>query len=197
MATIEWALAELIKNPKILERAHEEMDRVIGKSRRLKESDLPNLPYLKAICKETFRLHPTVPLSLPRLCTNACEINGYYIPKNATLLVNVWAIGRDPNVWRDPLEFKPERFLREKEKVEPWGNSFELLPFGGGRRICAGIRMGIASVEYILGSLVHSFEWKVPDGAPLDMNEVVKLVLKKAVPLSAIAVPRLQSGAYT
>ncbi|PSS15731.1 Flavonoid 3',5'-hydroxylase [Actinidia chinensis var. chinensis] len=195
--TIEWALAEMIKNPRILKRAQEEMDRVVGKTRLLEESDLRNLPYLKSICKETFRLHPTVPLGIPRVSTSACEVNGYYIPKNTRLFVNVWAIGRDPNVWENPLEFDPDRFLIEKNaKIEPWGNDFELIPFGGGRRMCAGIRMGIAAVEYILGTLVHSFDWRLPGGVELDMNEAFGLVLQKAVPLSATVISRLETSAY-
>ncbi|KAF5930150.1 hypothetical protein HYC85_031023 [Camellia sinensis] len=110
-SSIEWALAEMLKNPKILKWAHHEMDRVIGKNRRLEESDLPKLSYLQAICKETFRKHPSTPLNLPRVSAEACEVNGYYIPKNTRLSVNIWAIDRDPDVWERPLEFIPERFL--------------------------------------------------------------------------------------
>ncbi|XP_058205658.1 flavonoid 3',5'-hydroxylase 2-like [Rhododendron vialii] len=196
--TVEWALAEMIKNPRILKRAQKEMDRVIGRDRRLEESDLPNLPYLQAICKETLRLHPPVPLSIPRVSVDPCEVNSYYIPKNTRLFVNVWAIGRDPEVWEDPMEFDPDRFLKENinGKIEPWGNDFELIPFGAGRRICAGIRMGIAAVEYILGTLVHSFDWRLPDGVELDMSEAFGLVLQKALPLSAVVVPRLSTSAY-
>ncbi|CAL5431209.1 unnamed protein product [Camellia sinensis] len=196
-STVEWALAEMIKNPKILQLAQVEMDKVIGRNRRLEESDLPNLPYLHAICKETFRLHPSVPLSIPRISTNACEVNGHYIPRNTRFFVNVWAIGRDPDVWENSLEFNPDRFLIEKNaKIDPWGNDFELIPFGAGRRMCAGIRMGISAVEYILGTLVHSFDWRLPDGIELNMDEAFGLVLQKAVPLSAMIVPRLQTNTY-
>lgn len=113
-STIEWGLAEILRKPSILKRAQEEMDRVIGMNRLLNESDLPNLPYLQAICKETFRLHPAAPLNLTRVSTESCEINGYYLPKNTTLLVNIWAIGRDPDVWPNPLQFDPDRFLSER-----------------------------------------------------------------------------------
>ncbi|XAR68413.1 Flavonoid 3',5'-hydroxylase [Bertholletia excelsa] len=195
--TVEWALTEMIKNPRILQNAQAEMDQVIGRNRRLEESDLPNLPYLQAICKETFRMHPVVPLGLPRVSTRACEVDGYYIPKNTRLLVNVWAIGRDPDVWEDPLEFKPNRFLTgNNANIDPWGNDFELIPFGAGRRMCAGIRMGIAAVEYILGTLVHSFDWKLPDGIELNLDETFGLVLQKAVPLSAMVIPRLHQSVY-
>ncbi|KAL5582696.1 hypothetical protein UlMin_015138 [Ulmus minor] len=195
---IEWALAEMLKNPTILERAHEEMDQVIGRNRRLLESDLAKLPYLQAICKETFRKHPSTPLNLPRVSTQACEVNGYYIPKNTRLSVNIWGIGRDPQVWENPLDFKPERFLSGKiAKIDPRGNDFELIPFGAGRRICAGTRMGIVLVEYILGTLVHSFDWKLPaEVVELNMDEAFGLALQKAVPLSASVSPRLALNAY-
>ncbi|XP_044505090.1 flavonoid 3',5'-hydroxylase 2-like [Mangifera indica] len=195
---IEWAIAEMLKNPIILKRAHEEMDRVIGRNRRLQESDLSKLPYLQAICKETFRKHPSTPLNLPLVSTEGCVVNGYYIPANTRLSVNIWAIGRDPNVWENPLDFTPERFFSEKyAKIEPRGNDFELIPFGAGRRICAGTRMGINLVEYILATLVHSFEWRLPDGVELNMEEAFGLALQKAVPLSAIVSPRLAPNGYT
>lgn len=187
----------MLRKPSILKQAQEEIDRVIGKNRLLEESDLPKLPYLQAICKETFRLHPAAPLNLPRLSTESCEINGYYIPKNTTLLVNVWAIGRDPDVWPNPLQFDPDRFLSEKNmKIDMWGNDFELIPFGAGRRMCAGIRMGITLVGYILGTLVHSFEWRLLEGNELNMDEAFGIVLQKAVPLSVTARPRLRESIY-
>ncbi|XP_057982234.1 flavonoid 3',5'-hydroxylase 1-like [Malania oleifera] len=197
--TVQWALAEMLKNPNILKHVQMEMDQVIGKDRRLQESDIPNLPYLRAICKETFRMHPVVPLSLPRVATISCEVNGYHVPKDARLLINLWAIGRDPGAWNDnPLKFNPDKFLSEKiANIEPWGNDFELTPFGAGRRICVGIRMGVAVVEYMLGTLVHSFEWRLPNEViELNMDEKFGLVLQKAESLYAIASPRLAPSAY-
>lgn len=194
---IEWSLAEMLKNPRILKQAQDEMDQVIGRNRRLEESDIPKLPYLQAICKETFRKHPSTPLNLPRIADQACEVNGYYIPKGTRLSVNIWAIGRDPDVWDNPLDFTPERFFSEKyAKINPRGNDFELIPFGAGRRICAGTRMGIVLVQYILGTLVHSFDWKLPKDVELNMDEVFGLALQKAVPLSAMVTPRLEPNAY-
>ncbi|KAJ6670944.1 CYTOCHROME P450 71B11-RELATED [Salix viminalis] len=194
---IEWAMAEMMKNPHILKQAQDEMDRVIGRNRRLEESDIPKLPYLQAICKETFRKHPSTPLNLPRIADQACEVNGYYIPKGTRLSVNIWAIGRDPEVWDNPLDFTPERFFTEKyAKINPRGNDFELIPFGAGRRICAGTRMGIVLVQYILGTLVHSFDWKLPKDVELNMDEVFGLALQKAVPLAAMVHPRLEPHAY-
>ena len=194
---IEWALAEMLKNPNILKRAQKEMDEAVGRQRLLVESDLPKLPYLEAICKETYRMHPSTPLSVPRVSTEACQVNGYYIPKNTRLNVNIWAIGRDPNVWANPLEFNPERFLSGKNaRVDPSGVDFELIPFGAGRRICAGYRVAIVVIEFILGTLVHSFGWKLPNGVELNIDEAFGLTLQKAVPLKAMVTPRLVPEAY-
>nr|AGC74041.1 flavonoid-3',5'-hydroxylase [Strelitzia reginae] len=195
--TIEWAMAEMLLNPSILKRAQVEMDQVIGPNRRLEESDIPNLPYLQAICKESFRKHPSTPLNLPRISTQACQVNGYYIPKNTKLLVNIWAIGRDPDVWENPLEFNPDRFMTAKgSKIDPRGNDFELIPFGAGRRICAGARMGVVLVHYILGSLIQSFDWNLPDGVKLDMGETFGIALQKTVPIAAMVNPRLAPNVY-
>ncbi|XP_057841882.2 flavonoid 3',5'-hydroxylase 1 [Cryptomeria japonica] len=192
---IEWTLAELISNPKLLHRAHAEMDKVIGRDRHLKESDIPNLPYLVAICKEGFRKHPSTPLSLPRVSTEACQVGGYYIPKDTRLMVNIWGIGRDPEIWNKPLEFNPDRFIGSK--IDPRGNDFQLIPFGAGRRICAGTRMGITMVEYTLGSLIHAFDWEMPPGKEiLNMEEAFGLALQKNEPLVVRAIPRLSLHIY-
>ncbi|KAF7815612.1 flavonoid 3',5'-hydroxylase 2-like [Senna tora] len=198
-SAIEWGLAELIKNPTIMKRAQKEMDDFIGRARRLRESDIPHLPYLQAICKETFRLHPSTPLNLPRVANESCCVNGYFIPKNTRLSVNIWAIGRDPNVWGDDsLCFNPDRFLSEKNaKIDPQGNHFELIPFGAGRRVCIGNKLGVVMVQYIMGTLVHAFDWKLPEGvSELNMEEIFGLALQKKVPLSARVSPRLDPNAY-
>lgn len=129
---MEWALAELMLDPRILDRAHEETDRVIGRDRHLRETDLPKLPYLRAICKEALRKHPSTPL-IPRRAARDCGVDGYDIPRGARLTVNVRATGRDPEAWENPLELVPERFLSagKSAEIDPWGNDFELIPFGG------------------------------------------------------------------
>ncbi|VAI68971.1 unnamed protein product [Triticum turgidum subsp. durum] len=196
---VEWAMAEMINNPSIMARAQEEMDRVIGRNRRIEESDIANLPYLQAICKEAMRLHPSTPLSLPHFSFEECEVDGHHVPANTRLLINIWAIGRDPAAWEDPLEFRPERFLSgPAAKIDPMGNNFELIPFGAGRRICAGKLAGMVFVQYFLGTLVHAFEWRLPEGEEkVDMAETFGLALPKAVPLKAIVTPRLVPAAYT
>lgn len=197
-SAIEWAIAEMLLNPSITKRAQAEMDQVIGRDRRLMESDIPNLPYLRAICKESFRKHPSTPLNLPLICTEDCEAEGYNIPKGTRLTVNIWAIGRDPDVWENPDEFNPDRFMTEKGlKIQPAnGTHFELIPFGAGRRICAGARMGQLLVEYILGTLIHAFDWRLPDGVEPNMDEMFGLAIQKAVPLMILVSPRLSPDIY-
>lgn len=200
-STVEWAIAELIRHPKILAQAQQEIDSVVGRDRLVTELDLPNLPFLQAVVKETFRLHPSTPLSLPRMASQSCEINGYYVPKGSTLLVNVWAIARDPDVWAEPLEFRPDRFLLggEKPNVDIKGNDFEVIPFGAGRRICAGMSLGLRMVQLLTATLVHAFDWGLPAGQipeKLEMEEAYGLTLQRAVPLVLHPQPRLSSHVY-
>ncbi|CAI0420678.1 unnamed protein product [Linum tenue] len=180
-------MTELLRNSNTLAKAKKELDQIIGKDNHLKESDVPRLPYLTAIVKETLRLHPPTPLLLPRKATTDVEIHGFTIPKGARILVNVWAIGRDSTTWDDPNSFMPERFLGSKVDVK--GNSFELLPFGAGRRICPGQSLALRMLHMMLGSLVHGFDWELPDGLKpemLDMEEKFGLTLQRAKPLFAV-----------
>ncbi|XP_068655426.1 flavonoid 3'-monooxygenase [Aristolochia californica] len=200
-STTEWAIAELIRHPEVLAQAQRELDSVVGRDRLVSETDIPQLPYLQAVVKETFRLHPSTPLSLPRIASESCEINGYFIPKNSTLLVNVWAIGRDPDVWKDPLQFRPDRFLPGGEAAhrDVRGNDFEVIPFGAGRRICAGMSLGLRMVQFMTASLVHAFNWTLPeDQMPeqLDMEEAYGLTLQRAVPLQVKPQRRLAPHVY-
>lgn len=200
-STVEWAIAELIRHPRILAQVQQEMDSVVGRDRLVNETDLPKLTYFQAVIKEVFRLHPSTPLSLPRMAAEPCEINGYYIPKNTTLLVNVWAIARDPNVWADPLKFQPERFLLggERPDADVKGNDFEVIPFGAGRRICAGMSLGLRMVQLLTATLVHAFDWNLADGLmpeKLNMEEDYGLTLQRKVPLMVHPRPRLPAHAY-
>nr|ACM62746.1 flavonoid 3'-hydroxylase [Garcinia mangostana] len=200
-STVEWAIAELLRHPKILTQVQRELDSVVGRDRLVSDLDLPQLTYLSAVIKETFRLHPSTPLSLPRMAAESCEIDGYHIPKGATLLVNVWAIARDPDVWAEPLVFMPERFLPggEKAKVDVRGNDFELIPFGGGRRICAGLSYGLRVVYLMAATLLHAFDWELANGLipeKLNMDEAYGLTLQRAAPLMVHPKPRLSPQAY-
>lgn len=196
--TVEWAIAELIRHPNIMKRCQEEIESAVnGEKRKVKESDLRNLPYLQAVVKETLRLHPSVPLLVPRMAVEACEIEGYYIPKNARVMVNAWGMQRDPGVWERPLEFDPDRFIGSSVDVR--GSDFQLIPFGAGRRICAGMSMGIRMVQLMLATLVHSFDLSLPNGQTpetLDMAESSGLTLHKAAPLLVVPAARIPFHLY-
>ena len=180
-----------------MNKAREEIDFATGKTRLVQGSDIANLPYLQAIVKETLRLHPTVPL-IPRESTQSCTINGYDIPERTRLLVNVWAIGRDPKCWEDPLEFKPERFLSEessgKSQLDVRGQNFLLLPFGSGKRVCPGVSLALHVVQTSLVAMIQCFEWKIDgkDGnALVDMEEGPGLTLTRAHRLMCVPTHRL------
>ncbi|OIW17355.1 hypothetical protein TanjilG_22467 [Lupinus angustifolius] len=188
-STVEWAMAELLQNPNIMSKAKVELEEIIGKNNLIEESDIAKLPYLHAIIKETFRLHPAAPLLLPRVTKVDVEMNNYIVPKGAQILVNVWAIGRDPNLWDNPNLFSPERFLGSEIDVK--GTNFELIPFGGGRRICPGMSYAIRMLFLILGLFINSFDWKLEDGIELDdmdMDEKFGLTLEKAQPVRVIPI---------
>lgn len=200
-STTEWAIAELIRNPGLMVSIQKELDTVVGANRLVNEMDLAHLPYLEAVVKETFRLHPSTPLSLPRVANESCEIFNYHIPKGATLLVNVWAISRDPKEWSNPLEFKPERFLPGGEKfdVDIKGTDFEVIPFGAGRRICAGMSLGLRMVQLLTATLVHAFDWELENGLlpeKLNMDEAYGLTLQREKPLLVHPRPRLAQHLY-
>ncbi|KAL0339601.1 UNVERIFIED_CONTAM: cytochrome [Sesamum radiatum] len=190
--TIEWTLAELINHPKILLKAVQEIDSVVGKNRLVEESDIPNLPYLQAIFKESLRIHPSGPI-IVRESTEDCTISGYHIPAKTQLFVNVWAVGRDPNHWENPLEFRPERFLAEdgsaKGQLDIRGQHYQLLPFGSGRRSCPGTSLALLVVQTALAAMIQCFDWKV-EGI-VDMEEAPSMTLPRANPLICFPVPRL------
>ncbi|XP_065870150.1 probable (S)-N-methylcoclaurine 3'-hydroxylase isozyme 2 [Euphorbia lathyris] len=177
--TIEWAMAELVKNKQTMEKLEEELEREID-NKTINESQVSQLPYLNACIKETLRLHPPVPFLLPRRALETCEIMNYTIPKDAQLLVNFWAIATDSSTWEDPLSFKPERFLTTV--VDFKGHDFGLIPFGSGRRICSGLPMAARQLPLILGYLIRCFHWSLLNGENLnnlDMSEKFGITLQK------------------
>lgn len=188
---VTWALAELMKHPNMMEKARKEIDSVVGKGRLVEESDIPNLPYVESIVKETMRLHPTGPI-IARQSTEDCEVNGYLILAKTSLFVNLWSIGRDPDCWENPLEFKPERFLNEEGKSELnlKVQNFELLAFGAGRRVCPGASLATRFVPSTLAALVQCFQWKMAREGEVDMEEKPGLGLPRANPLICVPVAR-------
>ncbi|CAI9110096.1 OLC1v1010062C2 [Oldenlandia corymbosa var. corymbosa] len=189
-STLEWAMAELLRNPHILNKAQTELAEVVGRGKQIKETDLPRLPYLQCIVKETFRIHPAVPLLIPHKVERDVELFGYIVPKGSQVLVNSWAIGRDETIWEDPLAFKPERFSGSQVDVK--GQDFELIPFGAGRRICPGMSLALRTIPTVLGSLLNMFDWELEGGIEpeaLDMAENFGITLQKALPLRAVPIP--------
>ncbi|KAL0409527.1 UNVERIFIED_CONTAM: cytochrome [Sesamum radiatum] len=189
--TIEWAMAELLNNPKAMANVQNELSEMVGLDTEVEEFHIPKLKYLETVLKETMRLHPAVPLLVPRSPTQTSIVGGYTVPKRTRVFINVGWIQRDPSIWDSPSEFKPERFLHENKNCDFSGNNFHYLPFGSGRRICAGLPLGERMLMYLLASLLHSFEWKLPDGETADMSNTFGIVLRKSTPLFAIPTPRL------
>ncbi|OIT28766.1 7-ethoxycoumarin o-deethylase [Nicotiana attenuata] len=189
--TLEWAMAELLKNPHTLDKAQEELAQVIGRGKLVDEADVAQLPYLRCILKETLRIHPPAPFLILRKVEDDVELCGYIVPKDSQVLVNVWAIGRDSSLWENPLDFKTERFW--ESEIDVRGRDFELIPFGAGRRICPGLPLAIRMVPVALGSLLNTFNWKLQGGiepTDLDMEEKFGITLAKAQPLVAVPIPQ-------
>ncbi|WCJ37097.1 cytochrome P450 family 76 subfamily C polypeptide 1 [Euphorbia peplus] len=185
--TLEWAMAELVKNKDVMEKLEQELEREIN-NETFNESKVSQLPYLNACIKETLRMHPPAPFLLPHKALETCEIMNYTIPKDTELLVNVWALGRDPSAWEDPSSFKPERFL-ESNVADFRGHDFGLIPFGSGRRICPGMPMAARQLPLVLGYLIRCFHWSLPNGEDpqqLDMSEKFGITLQKEQPLYII-----------
>ncbi|XP_077234638.1 putative (S)-N-methylcoclaurine 3'-hydroxylase isozyme 2 [Tasmannia lanceolata] len=195
-STIEWTVSELIKNPQVMRRVKDELELVVSKQingeNTVRDSHLVHLSYLQAGIKETHRLHPPVPLLLPRVALDGCEVMNYKIPKGCRVFVNVWAIGRDSETWKEPLKFSPERFL--ESNIDYRRNNFEFTPFGAGRRICPGLPLASRVVQLIVASLIHNFEWSLPNGeepSELSMDEKFGLTLVREQPLLLIPKPRV------
>ncbi|KAK2376145.1 cytochrome P450 93B16 [Trifolium repens] len=198
--SLEWAIAELYNNPMVLKKAQEEVERVIGKERLVSEADISNLPYTNAVIKETLRLHPPLPM-IARKGTQDCVIDEKMIPKGSIVCVNIWAMGRDPKIWKSPLEFKPERFLEYgiESDIDIKGHHFELLPFGSGRRGCPGMPLAMRQLPTVIGALIQCFEWKMLDsenkilnqGKTIHMEERPGLTAPRANELFCIPVARL------
>lgn len=189
-STVEWAMTELLRNPKKMHKAQAEIQEVIGKDNQVDENDHLRLPYLRAVVKETLRLHPPTPLLVPRKVIADTQLDKFTILNNTTVLVNVWAIGRDPDVWPNVNVFEPERFL--DSSIEYGGKDFELIPFGSGRRICPGMPLASRLLHWILGSLIHSMNWKLEDGMKpedIDVDDKFGLSLQRAKPLRLVPVP--------
>ncbi|CAJ1932853.1 unnamed protein product [Sphenostylis stenocarpa] len=187
-STIIWAMAEMIREPKTMKKAQVEVREAFDMKGRVDESCIDELKYLKSVVKETLRLHPPLPL-VGRDCGQTCEIKGYHIPVKHKVIVNAWAIGRDPSYWTEPERFYPERFI--DNPIDYKGTNFEYIPFGAGRRMCPGSTLGLINVEMPLAFLLYHFDWKLPNGMKeedLDMSEEYGLSVSKKDDLYLIPV---------
>ncbi|KAL0352039.1 UNVERIFIED_CONTAM: cytochrome [Sesamum calycinum] len=185
--TVEWVMTELLRNPQVMSKLRTEVRTVVGANKQVEESDISKLPYLQAVIKESMRYHPPGPFLMRRKDGEDLEIKNYIIPKNAVILINIWATSRDPRIWPNPDSFEPERFLNRD--VDFKGHDFELIPFGAGRRICPGLPLAYRMVHLTVASLVHNFDWKLEPGIrpeDVDLTEKFGLSLKKAIPLKAV-----------
>ena len=191
---IEWILARMVLHPDEQSKVHDELDKVVGKSRGVAEADVASLVYLAAVVKEVLRLHPPGPLlSWARLAINDTTIDGYHVPRGTTAMVNMWAIARDPHVWSDPLEFMPQRFVTKEEgevEFSVLGSDLRLAPFGSGRRTCPGKTLGLTTVSFWVASLLHEYEYLSSDQNTIDLSEVLKLSCEMANPLAVKVHPR-------
>uniref|UniRef100_A0A453R9Z7 Uncharacterized protein n=1 Tax=Aegilops tauschii subsp. strangulata TaxID=200361 RepID=A0A453R9Z7_AEGTS len=200
--TILWAMSELIRNPRVMKKAQEEIRAAVGEQRaRVQPDDLPKLNYLKMVLKETLRLYPPATLLLPRETMRHVRIGGYDVPAGTRVAVNAWALGRDPASWgEDADEFNPDRFeagARHGE-VDLHGAHFELVPFGAGRRICPGMAMALMNVEFALANLLCGFDWALPEGTKAEdlcMEEAGGLTFHRKTPLVLVPTPYVPPSA--
>lgn len=190
---IVWAMSELIRNPRIMQKVQAEIRFNIHP--KVGIDDLSKFTYLKMIVKETLRLHPPAPFLVPRESMHACQILGenrevYDIQAKTRVLINAWAIGRDPKSWENPNEFYPERF--DQNEIDFRGQHFEFVPFGGGRRICPAINNSITTIELTLANLLYWFDWNVPDGMEVEnvasLEEEGGVTVHKRTPLTLVPI---------
>ncbi|GER27580.1 cytochrome P450 92B1 [Striga asiatica] len=194
---VEWTILELLKHPHAIEKARDELNRVIGRNRWVNEYDFSKLPYVEAIIMESLRLHPISTPLVPHYALKDCKVKGYDISKGTTVLINTWSIGRDPQAWAAPEEFSPERFLGKE--VDLLGGDFVLFPFGSGRRRCPGYNLGLKMVRTTLANLLHGFDLRLIEGTSLEdmcMEEEYGLSTHLKIPISIIMEPTLPSHLY-
>ncbi|KAM3391802.1 hypothetical protein ACQJBY_013108 [Aegilops geniculata] len=197
---LEWAIAELIKNPEVMQKATVEVRRAFEACATVAEHALSELPYMHLVIRETLRLHTPTPLLVPRECREPCQVLGYDVPQGTQVLVNAWALARDKQYWPDaPDEFHPERFEGEATAMDFRGTDFSFLPFGAGRRMCPGIAFSLADIELALASLLFHFDWEGPPPDELDMTEEFGITVRRKAglllrPVLRVPLPGVSNG---
>ncbi|CAN6300950.1 unnamed protein product [Urochloa humidicola] len=189
-SAMEWGMSELMRNPAVMKKLQGQIREAFKGKAVVTEGDLQasNLVYMKLVIKEALRLHPPAPLLVPRESIEECELEGYTIPAKSRVIINAFAIGRDPKYWEDAEAFMPERF--EDGSRDFTGGSYEFLPFGSGRRMCPGFNYGLASMELAFVGLLYHFDWSLPEGVKeIDMSEAPGLGVRRRTPLVLCATP--------
>lgn len=196
LITTEWAMYELAKNPDCQAKLYQEIQNVVGTERMVTEDDLPKMPYLKAVIKETLRKYTPVPLVPSRLVEEDTTLGGFDIPKGYQILVNLYAVCQDPAVWSDPEKWHPERLVGS-DNVDMGFKNFNLLPFGAGKRMCAGITQAMFIISMNLAALVQHCDWRLSpeeiDNMNKDIEDVVYLTTHKLAALTCVATPRVSN----
>ncbi|XP_072035367.1 cytochrome P450 2U1-like [Amphiura filiformis] len=172
--TLRWAVKYMMAYPEIQKRIIQEIDSVVGRDRLPRLSDKDNLPFTVATLLEIQRISSIVPLGVIRKCGEDTTVDGYTIPKESLVMSNLYLVHHDPDTWKNPDEFNPERFLdkdgclRERE---------ELIPFSTGRRMCIGDNLAKMELYIFFTHLFHRFTFKKPDGdsQPISLKGVVGL----------------------
>ncbi|GMN52133.1 hypothetical protein TIFTF001_021283 [Ficus carica] len=189
--TMEWLMTELLRYPRVMKKAQEEIRRVVGEKGKVDMNDINQMDYLKNVVKEAMRLHPPAALLVPRETTTRVQLGGYDIPAKTRVIINAWAIHRHPDFWERPEEFIPERF--ENNPIHLNGPDFKLIPLGFGRRRCPGLAFGISSIEYLIANILYWFDWKLPHEAGsvenMDMTEAFGMTICKKFPLHVVPIP--------
>lgn len=180
-ATVEWVLSLLLNNPQVLKKAQAEIDTNVGSNRLVEESDKNNLPYLQCIIQETLRMYPTGPIGLPRESRGVCQVGKYHVPKGSMLIYNIWAIHNDPNIWKEPRNFEPERFMG----YEGTRLGYKYMPFGTGKRVCPGEHLASKVIWLAVAILIQCFQWERISEELVDMEETGGVSLTKLHPLRA------------
>jgi len=187
IASLQWLMANLVIRQDVQARLYDEIVGVTGKGKPAEEDDLQQMPYLEAIVKETLRRHPPVHFVVPHAVTRSCELAGYEVPADASVNFFVTSMGMDPGVWKNPSEFRPERFADEGVEVDLTGTKeIKMMPFGAGRRVCPGIGMAMLHLNLIVARLVQEFAWECKPGETVDMSETQELSTVMKYPLQAV-----------
>ncbi|KAK9167921.1 hypothetical protein Syun_000061 [Stephania yunnanensis] len=193
---VEWALFEMVREPKILKRAVDEIDRVVGKHRLVRESDLSQLNYILACAREAFRLHPIATFNLPHVSLSDVTVSGYFIPKGSHVLLSRVGLGRNPRVWDEPLQFRPDRHLSDGscQTVHLAEPDLRFISFSTGRRGCPGLELGTEMTVMLLARLLQGFNWSLPPITPNVDQSSYKI--SNSRPLILQVEPRLAAHVY-